>query len=228
VKRTALAGVLIATFIVLPAIAQADTPSACADLGGSVDAKQICHVHSATANYEISFAFPVDYPDQQALADYVTKRRTDFITFTDQRPPPDRPYELDGTAKMYRSGSPDSGTRSVVFTVYSDSGGAHPVTGYETFSYDLGKRTPITFDTLFGPGTEPVELLDTVVRRQWENLSDDYGPIGENTSGARTYQSFALTDDAVIFFIGQGQWLPQVAGPREVSVPRTELASILA
>jgi hypothetical protein len=46
--------------------------------------------------------------------------------------------------------------------------------------------------------------------------------------GARTYQNFALTDDAVIFYIPQGMWLSQVAGPQRVSVPRSELASVLA
>jgi hypothetical protein len=42
------------------------------------------------------------------------------------------------------------------------------------------------------------------------------------------YQNFALTDGAVIFFIGQGMWLPEVAGPQQVSVSRDELASVLA
>ena len=69
--------------------------------------------------------------------------------------------------------------------------------------------------------------MDSIVREQWSSLSD-YGELGENTSGATAYRSFALTDDAVIFFINQGQWLPQVAGPRQVSVPRTALASVLA
>jgi hypothetical protein len=31
-----------------------------------------------------------------------------------------------------------------------------------------------------------------------------------------------------IFFIGQGMWLPEVAGPHQVSVSRDELASVLA
>jgi hypothetical protein len=42
------------------------------------------------------------------------------------------------------------------------------------------------------------------------------------------YKSFAITDDAVTFFIGQGTWTIEAAGPQQVSVPRSELASILA
>ena len=206
----------------------ASQQSACAELGGTVDTKGLCRAQTSGDGYKVTFTFPVDYPDQQALTEYLTQRRDDFIAFTAERPPHDRPYELDATAEVFRSGTPDSGTESLVFEEYNDSGGAHPVTGYQSFTYDLGKGAPITFDTLFKPGTRPVEALDSIVRRQWEKFSDDFGPMDDNTLGARVYQNFALTDDAVIFFIAQGMWLPQVAGPRKVSVPRTELASLLA
>jgi hypothetical protein len=222
-----IAGVAIAASIGLPAIA-ASAQSACADLGGTDDARQICHAHTAGPGYVVTFTFPVDYPDQQALTTYLTQRREDFIGFAAETPPRNHPYELDARANAYRSGTSTSGTKSLVFEQYSDSGGAHPVTSYEAFNYDLGKGAAITFDTLFKPDTQPVEVLDPIVRREWENLSDDYGPVGDNTLGAKVYQNFALTDDAVIFFIGQGMWLPEVAGPQQVSVPRTELASVLA
>jgi hypothetical protein len=55
-------------------------------------------------------------------------------------------------------------------------------------------------------------VLDPIVQREFEKLSDDYGPVGDNTLGAKVYQDFALTDDAVIFFIGQGMWLPKLRG----------------
>ena len=40
-----------------------------------------------------------------------------------------------------------------------------------------------------------------------------------NILGAKVYQNFAITDDAVIFFIGQGIWVYEAAGPQKVSVP---------
>lgn len=158
----------------------------------------------------------------------MSQRRDDFIGYAAERPPVDHPYELDAGAAAYEPGTPTSGTKSLVFEEYSDSGAAHPSTHYQAFTYDSNKGAAITFDTLFTPGTDPVAVLDQIVRRQWEEFSDDYGSLGDNTLGAQLYQNFALTDDAVIFFIGQGQWLPQVAGQREVSVPRAELASLLA
>jgi Protein of unknown function (DUF3298) len=221
-----VAAVIIAATASTPAAAS--PPSACAELGGTVDTNQVCEVHTAGSGHKVTFTFPVDYPDQQALIDYLTQRRQDFISFVTERPVRDHPYELDATAKTFRSGTPTSGTESLVFTVYSESGGAHPVTGYQAFNYDLGKGVPITLDTLFKPGTNPVEVLDPIVRREWQKFTDDYGAVDENILGARVYQNFAITDDAVIFFIGQGMWLPEVAGPRQVSVSRADLASVLA
>jgi len=137
------------------------------------------------------------------------------------------PYDLEAKGTTYRSGTPASGTESLVFEVYSESGGAHPVTGYQAFNYDLGKGVAITFDALFKPGTKPVEVLDPIVERELKKRGHEI-PQRFNDVGAKAYQNFALTDDAVIFFFAQGLLLAQVDGPLEVSVPRTELASVLA
>lgn len=70
-------------------------------------------------------------------------------------------------------------------------------------------------------------MLDPVVSAVLDKRVDG-GPADPNTLGAQVYQNFAITDDAVIFFIGQGMWVYEAAGPQEVSVPRTKLASVLA
>lgn len=205
-------------------------PSAhsCTALGGTVDGQRRCQVQIESDRYHIGFSFPVDYPDQQALTDYLIEGRDEFIDFVNDAPPRDYPYSLAARAELYHSGTPTSGTKSLVFTRNSDAG-AHTVTSYDAFTYDLGEGVPITLDTLFKPGTRPVEVLDPIVRRELEKKSQGYeNPMPGNTLGPRMYEDFAITDDAVIFFIGQGAWLSQLAGPQQVSVPRTELASVLA
>jgi hypothetical protein len=197
-------------------------------LGGTVDTDQRCQVQITTASYEIGFNFPVDYPDQQTLTDYLTQERDEFIDFVADAPPRGFRYHLAARATAYHSGTPTSGTVSLVFNRGSDTG-AHPVTHYDAFTYDLGKGVPITLDTLFKPGTQPVEVLDPIVRRELEKKSQGQeSPMPDNTLGARMYEDFAITDEAVIFFIGQGAWLSQLGGPQEISVPRAELASVLA
>jgi hypothetical protein len=114
----------------------------------------------------------------------------------------------------------------MVFEEYVESGGAHPETYYESLNYDLGRGGPITFDTLFKPGTNALEVLDPIVQR--ELASRVGGEADDNPVGATTYQNFAITDDAVIFFSGQGMWIVEAAGPQEVPMPRSDLAAVLA
>jgi hypothetical protein len=206
----------------------AGAQSACADLSGTVDRDQICHVHSTGSSYKVDFNFPVSYPDQQALADYLTHERDQFVSYVTQLPPrSDFPYDLEAKGTTYRSGTSASGTESVVLELYNESGGAHPVTAYKAFNYDLSKHVPITFDTLFKPGTNPQAALDSIVQRELEKRGHTImQPF--NVLGAKSYQNFAITDDAVIFLFGQGVLLAEVDGPLEVSVPRIELASLLA
>lgn len=45
---------------------------------------------------------------------------------------------------------------------------------------------------------------------------------------ATSYQQFAITEDAIIFFFNQGGLLPHEEGPFQVTVPRSDLASVLA
>jgi hypothetical protein len=173
------------------------TPSACTDLGGTVEEDQTCQVHTATSSYTLDFSFPVDYPDQRALTAALTKQRDQFIDLVGERPRRDSPYALAITGRAYRS-----------------------------LNYDLGRAAPITFDTLFKPGTDPLGVLDPIVQRELANRVG--GQADDNPVGATTYQNLALTDDAVIFFIGQGMWVMEAAGPQEVSVPRSDLAAVLA
>jgi hypothetical protein len=219
------AAVVAATTFSAPAAAQ---PTSCADLGGVVQKDQTCRIENKTATYELDVTYPLDYPDQQAVTDYVKQDKDDFLNFVKTLPPRDFPYGHAVHPHSYRSGTADAGTASVVFEVYGDSG-AHPVTGFDSLNYDVGTHGPITFDTLFRPGTDPVAVLDPIVQREMDKKwADDSTPTPRNTLGARTYQNFAITDDAVIFYIAQGMWLAEVDGPQRVSVPRSELASILA
>jgi hypothetical protein len=210
----------------------AGAQSACADLGGTVDPDQICYVHSSSSSFTLNFSFPVSFPDQQALTDYLTHERDQEVDYAAQFPPaPDRiswsdapgRYDFAATGTAYRSGTPASGTQSLVFDITDDTGAANagrPVTSYKAFNYDLSTGSPITFDTLFKPGTKPVDVQRVLEKPRAAVLPpfDDFG--------VHAYQNFAITDDAVIFFFDH-DFLHE-EGPREVSAPRTELVSLLA
>jgi Protein of unknown function (DUF3298) len=219
------AGVLIGSIPTATAVAQ----SACSDLNGTVGPDGVCSVHTSNPTYTLDITFPNDYPDQQALTAYLTQARDGFVNVSQMPGSYNLPYELDAKGAGYRSGSPTGGTQSVVFTMWQNVGGVHPQTWYKSFNWDLGKKAPITFDTLFKPGTKPLDVIYPVVEQyiqKQQGLIDGIPPsVGLDPS---KYQNFALTDDAVTFFFGQGELLAESAGPVEASVPRATLAPLLA
>ena len=76
--RVALAlGVLVGLF----GTATAGAQSTCGDLGGTLNPDQTCEVRRTTADYAIDFSYPVSYPDQQGIADYLISLRDHFVQF---------------------------------------------------------------------------------------------------------------------------------------------------
>jgi uncharacterized protein DUF4232/uncharacterized protein DUF3298 len=104
----------------------------------------------------------------------------------------------------------------------------HPDTSYQAFNYDLAKHAPIPLETLFKPGVNPVDVLSPVAEpllteRFGAELIPDLREAGSNA-----YRNFAITDDAVIFFLGESQLHVSNSGPFQFSVPRGRLDSALA
>lgn len=217
------AGTVAAGMLLGAASGMAGAQSACADLGGTVGPDQMCTSHTVTPNYALDIRFPVGYPDQQPVEDFVTRTRDEWIADADHQPmfvPGRHLLTMSGTG--YQSAA----TRSLVFALNSDFG-AHPVTSFEAFNYDVTKSAPITLDTLFRPGTKPAQVLASIVKRELGKRGAEVLDSIDDLD-ATAYQNFALTDDAVIFFFAQGLLLSQVDGAQRISVPRAELASVLA
>jgi hypothetical protein len=182
------------------------------------------HEHSETADYTIDITYPTDYPDMKSVSDFVSADRADFLDWVARfgHDAPVRQYMYDVDAKSYSS--TQHATTSLVLTLDNDTGIAHqghPDTSFETFTYDLTKQAPITIDTLFKPGTDVVSVLGPKVQAKYDRPTFTLSPSD--------FRNFALTDDSVIFFFGEGAVLPgDNTGPRQISVPRSELAPLLA
>lgn len=208
----------------------ADIPSAlatspCAELGGSLESGQLCHVHSSTANYTLDMKFPVDYLDQQTLTDYLVQNRDGFLAVARSPGSRDMPYEMDAISEQHRSGQPPKGTQSVVLKIFQDLGGPQPSTWYQSFNYDVAARKPITFETLFAAGSKPLDAIFPVVQRDLERQTGVPAILISSGSGMDPthYQNFAITNDDVIFYFSPGELLPMSAGATSVKVPRTAL-----
>jgi Protein of unknown function (DUF3298) len=207
----------------------ASAQTACADLGGTVGQDQICRMHAQNTTYIFDMSFPAKYPDQRAVADYLRQTRDGFINVSEMPGSRGLPYVLDVEGTGYRSGQSLVGTESLVLEVYQNVGGPHPQTWYQAFNWNIGTAAPITFDSLFKAGTEPLTVIYPEVDRylqEKQGVIDSIPPsVGLDPAN---YQNFALTDDSIIFFFSQGEMIAPAAGPVQAKVPRAAVARMLA
>jgi len=219
---------LIAAAVLVTAVlfggAAAAAPPTCASLGGTMPDAQTCRLHTSAPTYTLTMTFPADYPDEQALADYITQNRDGFVNVAQSSGGRDQPYQMEATTEQHTAGQPPHNTRSVVLKFFQDLGGAHPSNWFKAFNYNLGTKQPITFDNLFPPGTTPLDTIFPIVQRDLERQNALGVAILPSTGlDPSHYQNFAITDDQLIFYFAPGEMLPALAGPVQAQVPRNAI-----
>jgi hypothetical protein len=188
-----------------------------------------CQLAAGGPSRNLDVVFPANDPQEQAIVDYLSKVVTDFNantalgTLDDPRPM----QELDVTTTAYTSGTPQTGTQTAVLKVYQNEGGPYPNIYYKSFNYNNAAHAPITFDTLFRPGSQPLGVIlpivqDEMTRQAGQPITVDPA-IGSDPAN---YQNFAITNDAVIFFFDKNQLQPAF-GDFQVAVPRAAVADML-
>jgi Protein of unknown function (DUF3298) len=219
-----LKAVAVLAAAVLPAWPAAAAPPSCAGVGGTVDTAQMCHVQDRGPTYMLNMTFPADYPDEQALIDYITQNRDGFVNVAQSSKGRDQLYQMEATTEQHTAGQPPHNTRSVVLKLFQDLGGAQPSTWYKAFNYNLGAQQPITFDNLFPPGTTPLDSIFGIVQRELQRQNALGAAILPSTGlDPSHYQNFAITDDQLIFYFAPGEMLPAFAGAVQAQVPRNAI-----
>ncbi len=198
----------------------AGAPRSCAEFGGIVQPGDLCRVQASEPSYIMDITFPLDYPDEQAILDYLSQTRDGFVNVASTPDPRYRPLEMDVTSESLASAQ----TRSVVLKLFQDVGSAHPTSWFKTFTFDTVRGAPVTFDTLFAPGPDPLKVVFPIVQRELESKTGLAGGIspGDGMDPSH-YQNFAITGDAVIFYFGRAELLPSYAGESSVTIPRSDL-----
>jgi hypothetical protein len=191
------------------------------------DDKGNCQFAASGPSVDINMVFPSNVPQEQAIVDYLTKVNNDFDPKHGTLDAPVPSQALDVTSTSYNSGTPQTGTQTVVVKVYQNLGGPYPTTWYKGFSYNNAAKAPITFDSLFALGTKPLEVIMPIVQQQMSSEAGQPITITPDVGlDPANYQNFAITNDAVIFFFDKNQMHPAYDAT-EVSVPRTAIATML-
>jgi len=121
---------------------------------------------------------------------------------------------------------------SLVFTVSDYTGGAHPNSYYQTFTFDLAQERLLTLDDLFVDGVVALSVIFPIVQQDLtERLGDmaDASWIEQGTGVVpENYRNFAITPDELIFFFPPYQVAAYAAGPFEVHIPLSAISTVLA
>lgn len=186
----------------------------CLAIGGNVRSGNVCRIYEEAPTYTSDLRFDTDYPDSRPVFDFVTQTRDQFVRAAQSPGAPWLPYQLTIRSETYRSGQPTRsynelgqpwhGTQTVVLQINKSLDPDTPTgTDFKTFTFDYDHNRPVTFDTLFAPGTNPMAklypALKTELARQEFDRNFQLPPTWQDPSH---YQNFAITDDAVIFFFG--------------------------
>lgn len=116
----------------------------CAELKGT-NTGQTCQIQMADPGYNLDISFPISYPDQKSVADFITKERDDILNVAKSSAPRDQPYQLTISSTNYGSAIPPRGTEAVVFKVVENAGTGHPQTTYKSFNWDQTYRKAIVW-----------------------------------------------------------------------------------
>ncbi|QLL09136.1 esterase [Mycobacterium vicinigordonae] len=231
------ASVIVSTGDMSTGVASADQRE-CLAMGGNVQSGNVCRIYEETPTYSSDLRFRTDYPDSRPVLDFVTQTRDQFVRAAQSPGARGLPYQLTVRYDHYRSGQPIRsyselgqpwhGTQTLVLKI-NRSMDPNTVLGtkFKSFTFDYDHNRPVTFDTLFAPGTNPMTSIYPAVKTELERQQLDRkfklapAAVWQDPSH---YQNFAITDDAVIFFFGSGELPISVeAGPLFAPVSRANL-----
>lgn len=146
--------------------------------------------------------------------------------------PGGRKYTLDIDYKT------TSGTRTVsyIFTVFTDTLGAHPNTSFRTFTFDTNTGAQLALGDLFLPDSSYLERLSIRSRNELARTIADRTGTSDVTNSmlvsgtepvAENFQWFRIEGSSLVLVFPPYQVGPYVLGTLEVSLPLVQLGEIL-
>jgi hypothetical protein len=123
---------------------------------------------------------------------------------------------------------------SLLFTISTYTGGAHPNEDFKTFTFDVQNQKEIMLNDLFVAGSNPWPTIAPMVQQSLETrlstaigapLADEDKQTIQNGTGEdpQNYQNFVLDGDSLVFYFPPYQVAAYAAGPQSVSIPLSSL-----
>ena len=139
--RIAKVAVLVAAAAIVGSnsVAVAAPKDYCAELKGG-NTGSTCQIQHSDPSYTFDISIPLNYPNQKAVADWISQTRDGFLNVAKSGA---TPSVLTIKPKEYTSAIPPRGTQDVVFKVTQNTGGTSAKTTWKSFNWDQTYRKEI-------------------------------------------------------------------------------------
>lgn len=177
------------------------------------------------ADLAIDIHYPVTgYPDvDRDIKDWAEQQAQAFKLTSAE--PHTNPYEL---STSYVLTSPSARYLSLVWEIFTYTGGAHSNLEITTFTYATATGKTVDLYDVFGDLDQALALASVYSAKKLENTLGDMADaemIQEGTTpDAENFSRFALTPAGIRFYFPPYQVAPWAAGMQTVDIPLAELA----
>lgn len=122
-------------------------------------------------------------------------------------------------------------TLSYIYTIYLDTGGAHPNGFFRTFTFNTTTGANLAIGDLFASGSDYLGTLSTLARAKLpeiigEGANTEYIESG-TTPEENTFRNFLLDNADLVILFDPYQVGPWAIGPQTLRIPLAELSPIL-
>lgn len=230
-RRLTIAAALCALCLLMVSVVSAQADDQCLQKGGNLSDDGKC-ILSATLNMSVDY--PLDLAQDPLIANtidpYIQQAKNDLLQFLMEGfNPGSAQYELDIT---YETSQYSDTVLTLIFTTYQYSGGAHGSTIIQTYTFDLANQNVIHLDDLFTNTGDALAIIAPLVEaditaKLGDMLDANWLAQGSGTD-PQNYQTFSLSGDSITFYFQQYQVAAYAAGIQQVTIPLSELSSVLA
>lgn len=205
-------------------------PAAASAAGLPIASKSIV-IKNKDAEISIKFPQTGNKAIDSVLSDYANHSAALFRTYKPDFANNDHQYELDTTFQIARN---DGAMFAVVFTEYSDTGGAHPNSDYRTFNFLLPDGAEVFLPEIVDgqrglnriAKLASADLIATVGTGP-DALSDKETIVGGTAPVADNFKDFVWLPNKLHLYFPPYQVASYAAGPQEATIPLAKMKDVI-
>ncbi|WP_125151959.1 DUF3298 and DUF4163 domain-containing protein [Clostridium rectalis] len=173
--------------------------------------------------------FKLTYPFVTNLQESVRKKVNEGIIdevvylFKDQVLYPEN-IDFKEVISFYEVPLNEKGLLSILFGIYTFTGGAHGYTKYSSITLDLNSGKVYSFSDLFNPKIYYKGFLDEIAKQY---IKDNNIPLVEEYNGIHQDQKFYLTPNELVLYYQVYEYTPYYYGVFKIIIPYDKILNLL-